>query len=76
MTHAAHSHAAFELLQDMRDRLNAVLEIEEQKQNELHQKIVLNNAIALLRKIAKQSRCSELDRKAAETLAEQLGRVA
>jgi hypothetical protein len=76
MTFIAKSAEAFELLQDMRDRLDAVLEAEKQRQNELHQKLVLNNAIALLCKIAKQSRCSDTDRKAAEILAIQLREVA
>lgn len=76
MTHAAKSHDAIEILQDMRDRLNLVLEAEEARRQTLHAEIVKANAIALLRKIAKQHRTSDSDRKAAEALAEQLGRVA
>ena len=76
MTHAAKTHDLLDIIQEMRDRMDSVLAIEHEKQRELHAQLVTRNAIALMRKIARQSRVSDTDRKAAEALAQQLEQVA
>jgi hypothetical protein len=76
MTHAAKTHDLLDIIQEMRDRMDSVLAIEHEKQRELHAQLVTRNAIALMRKIARQSRVSDTDRKAAEALAKQLENVA
>jgi len=76
MTHAAKTHDLLDIIQEMRDRMDSVLAIEHEKQRELHAQLVTKNAIALMRKIARQSRVSDTDRKAAEALAKQLEQVA
>ena len=76
MTHAAKTHDLLDIIQEMRDRMDSVLAIEHEKQKQLHAELVTKNAIALMRKIARQSRVSDTDRKAAESLAKQLEDVA
>ncbi len=79
MTHAAHSHQALEtieMLMDIRDNIDRIIEQSEEKQRKLHEAIVLQNAVALLKKISRQSRTSESDRQAAKALADQLARGA
>jgi hypothetical protein len=65
-----------DLIQEMRDRMDSVLAEEHEKQRALHAELVMANSIALMRKIARQSRVSDTDRKAAESLAQQLEQVA
>lgn len=76
MTHAAHSHDAIERLMQIRDHLDQVISEERQREAKLSEAVIMANAIALLRKISAQSRCSDSDRKAARALAAQLGEVA
>jgi hypothetical protein len=86
MTHAAKTHSALaevEALQELRAQVASVLEKidtvaakELERQQLLHAELVRANAVALLRKIAKQHRTSDTDRKAADALASQLERVA
>jgi hypothetical protein len=76
MTHAAKTHDLLDLIQETRDRLDTVLAIEHERQQKMHAELVTKNAVALMRKIARQSRVSDTDRKAAESLASQLERVA
>jgi hypothetical protein len=76
MTHAAKTHDLLDLIQETRDRLDSVLAIEHERQQKMHAELVMANSIALMRKIARQSRVSDTDRKAAESLAQQLEQVA
>ncbi len=76
MTHAAITHDFFERATKLRDELEAMIKAQEEAQKALHAELVQANAVALLRKIARQSRVSDADRRAAEALASQLGRVA
>lgn len=79
MTHAAHSHQALdaiEMLMEMRENIDRVIAQSEEKQKKLHEAVVLANAVALLKKISRQSRTSESDRQAAKAIAEQLSRGA
>lgn len=85
-SHASKSHTALaelERLQELRDqvatvlqKLDAVTAQEVQRQKLLHAELVKTNAVGFLRKIARQYRTSDTDRKAAETLANQLDEVA
>jgi hypothetical protein len=75
-THASKTHDLLDIIQETRDRLDTVLAIEHEKQKQLHAELVTKNAIALMRKISRQSRVSDTDRKAAEALAQQLENVA
>jgi uncharacterized protein (UPF0147 family) len=83
MTHAARSHDAIEMLQDMRDRIEQVLKAEEERtalrekeEAALHAKLALANACRLLSKIAKQSRVSDGDRAQINGVLRQLEQVA
>ena len=75
-THASITHDFFEKATRLRDDLEALIKSQEEAQKALHAELVQANAVALLRKIARQSRISDADRRAAEALAEQLGQVA
>jgi hypothetical protein len=70
------THDLLSIIQETRDRLDSVLAEEHEKQRVLHAELVMANSIALMRKIARQSRVSDTDRKAAESLAQQLENVA
>lgn len=74
--HAAITHDFFEKATKLKDDLEALIKSQEEAQKALHTELVQANAVALLRKIARQSRVSDADRRAAESLAAQLGRVA
>lgn len=82
MTHASRSHDAIEMLQDMRDKLDAVIAAEaeraamlEKEEAELHARLAIANAARLLSKIAKQSRVSDGDRAQIKGVLTQLDRV-
>jgi hypothetical protein len=70
------THDLLSIIQEMRDRMDSVLAEEHEKQRALNAELVMANSIALMRKIARQSRVSDTDRKAAESLAQQLEQVA
>lgn len=86
MTHAARSHKALEEIDDLHalrchladalEKIDAVAAREAETARRLNAELVMANSIALMRKIARQSRVSDTDRKAAESLADQLERVA
>lgn len=83
MTHAAKSHDAIDRLQEMRDRLDEIIRDEKDRaellakeEAELHAKVAMANAIAVMSKVARQSRVSDGDRRQLQGVIEQLGRVA
>lgn len=76
MTHAAHSHDAIERLIEIRENLDRIIEASAEREKKLSEAIVMANAVALLKKISRQSRTSESDRQAAKAIAEQLARSA
>jgi hypothetical protein len=75
-THAAKTHDILELMTRMRDQIDDLLAKDAEAQKRLHAEVVRANAVALMKKVASQSRCSESDRQALKAVAEQLGRVA
>lgn len=76
MTHAARTHDILDAIAEARNKLDQIIAEEKAREAVMHAEMVRANAIALLAKISRQSRCSESDREAARTLADQLKRVA
>lgn len=83
MTFVAKSSDAFEALQEMRDRLTALIELEEDRAKKLEAervaleaRIAIANAQALLTKLLRQSTVTEGDKAAIKGVKEQLARVA
>jgi hypothetical protein len=75
-THAAISHDLLEKIADVMGQLDDLLAKDAEAQKRLHAEVVRANAVALMKKVASQSRCSESDRQALKAVAEQLGKVA
>lgn len=76
MTHAARTHDLLDAIAEARDKLDSIITAENKREAVLHAELVRANAVALLQKISRQSRTSELDREAARKIADQLREVA